>query len=141
MPTTMIVVKPKNKNSKFQHYSDRNKNLIIADPWETDANELIAASDLVINMTHSSTLVESLLCGVPSISLDATGRDWSCQLGCPEGLIFNNTEDLCNAAQSILNTGIEPEVWSKIQTHVNHYFGKPDGLAIDRIREKILQKI
>ena len=141
MPNTMIVIKPKNKNSKFQPNSDRNKNLIIADPRKTDANELIAASDLVISMTHSSTLVESLLCGVPSISLDETGRDWSCQIGCPESLIFNNEEDLCNAAKTILNTGIEPKAWSKIQTHVNHYFGKPDGLAIDRIRETILKTL
>jgi len=141
MPNTMIVIKPKNKNSKFQPNSDRNKNLIIADPWKTDANELIAASDLVISMTHSSTLVESLLCGIPSISLDETGRDWSCQIGYPESLIFNNAEDLCNAAKSILNTGIDPKVWSKIQTHVHHYFGQPDGLAIDRIRETILKKL
>tara|TARA_Y100000590_G_scaffold156833_1_gene180300 strand:- start:16173 stop:17939 length:1767 start_codon:yes stop_codon:yes gene_type:complete len=141
MPNTIIVIKPKNKDSKFQHNPDRNKNIIIADPWETDANELIAASDLVINMTHSSTLVESLLCGVPSISLDETGRDWSSQIGCPESLIFNNAEDLCNAAKSILNTGIEPKTWSKIQTHVNHYFGKPDGLAIDRIKETILKTL
>ena len=92
-------------------------------------------------MTHSSTLVESLLCGIPSISLDETGRDWSCQIGYPESLIFNNAEDLCNAAKSILNTGIDPKVWSKIQTHVHHYFGQPDGLAIDRIRETILKKL
>ena len=139
-----IVVKPKTIRTPISNTGmDRRRvsgsRVIFADPVSVDTNQLIGAADLVINMGQSTTLVEGILSGVPSLSLDNTGRDWHRSLSRPEALVFDNGEELCTAAVNILEKGIDDATWSEIQARVKWNYGEVDGQAVERIRSKILE--
>ena len=144
LKTAIVVIKPKSMGVEVAHLvPDRNgasgSRVILGHPAYTDTNELIAAADLVVSLGHSSTTVESLVCGVPAIAYDETGRDWREVMERPDVLVFDNEADLCRAAVQILNEGIDPQAWEQIQARIRRNFGEADGQAINRIRARIVE--
>lgn len=141
---TTVVIKPKNKGTSVEDRSSgknggSSRRLTWVDSIYGDTNGLIAAADLVVNMAHSSTIVEALICQVPAVAMDETGRDWGRVIGRPDALIFDNADELCEGVARILNHGLEPDTWIEIQEHIRQNFGIADGRAIDRVRAGILE--
>jgi len=139
----VVVIKPKNKGTPVAHLmpdeSASIPQLDLRDPVYINTNELISAADLVVSMAHSSTLVEALICQVPSVALDETGRDWSRVVGRPDVLIFDHADELRKNAYRILDQGLDPSAWMEVQWRVRQNFGVADRRAIDRIRASILE--
>ena len=144
LKTATAVIKPKGLGIPVSHLvphrdGPSGPRVILEDSAYTNTNELIAAADLVISLGHSSTTIESLVCGVPAVAYDETGRDWRAEMGRPDVLVFDNAADLCRAAVRILQEGIDPQTWEEIQDRIQQNFGGVDSQAITRIRAHILE--
>jgi hypothetical protein len=136
----LVALKPKDARPPGSPHEDRgNPRLIFLDPRSADTNELIAAADLVVSMGQSSTTAEALVCGVPAIALDETGRDWRGVLERPDILAVSDASELRPAVERLLKCGIDAEAWCQIQQRIRHNYGDADGDAISRIRARILK--
>jgi len=126
-------------NSEMDFDGSAPSRLLWTDAIHTDTNELIAASDIVVSMGISSITAESLICGVPAIAFDETGREWALVLARPDALVVESAEDLYRAVGQFLSDGIDPETWRQVQERVRFNFGGADGQALSRIRSHILR--
>jgi hypothetical protein len=110
------------------------RNLRWEEALETDTNDLISAADLVISMSQSSTFIEALLNGVPSVAMDMTGRNWEPSVGRGACLVVDNPRDLSELVSEVLSRGIPRGVWEHTMQRVAWNYGEIDGRELDRIR-------
>lgn len=139
LDNAVVVAKPKNLDTPRLLGLNPPGRLVLCDALETDTNELIAAADLVVNMSWSTTGVEALLCGVPALMLDETGRDWRQAIARPDALVVEDAQALREAVARALKCGIDAQAWRQVQEQTRRNYGEVDGLALDRIRAHILR--
>lgn len=146
-----ILLKPKNEGDYFNRISMNNverykkiwdklvnhDNFIYVDPRQWDIGEIIAISDICVNMGMNSPATIALICGRNALYFDNTGnREHPFAKKYRDVIVFEDKERLFKQLESILTGKFNCRSIIK-EEEIRQFDAFPDDNALGRIRESL----